>query len=150
MTSVVALGVASDAIAYNIVVPVLPYRLQSLGYTGVSALTSWLFVSYSVGIFILSFPIAWYFSRNTARRLPLVVAVLFLLASTLVLMLVNPYPAMVVSRFVQGSASTVVWTVGFALICENVPEKNIGRQIGWALSGLVIGTTIAPPIGGAL
>lgn len=29
-----------------------------------------------------------------------------------------------------------------SLRCENVEEKNIGRQMGWAVSGVSVGTTI--------
>jgi MFS family permease len=57
---------------------------------------------------------------------------------------------MVVSRFLQGAASCVVWTVGFALICENIDPAHVGTHLGFAFSGVSFGATIAPPIGGAL
>ena len=41
----------------QIIVPVLPYRLESLGYTGVSAKTSWLTFAFSIGIFISEQPL---------------------------------------------------------------------------------------------
>lgn len=70
MTVVVGVGVATDALAYvldisfkrlsdkadsdlqNIVVPVLPFRLQQLEYHNISELTSWLLFAYSLGIFL--------------------------------------------------------------------------------------------------
>ncbi|CAD6570457.1 MAG: hypothetical protein TREMPRED_005852 [Tremellales sp. Tagirdzhanova-0007] len=150
ITTVVAMGVATDCLSYSIVVPVLPYRLEQLKYTNISALTSWLLFAYSIGIFLFSFPIAYFFDRYPWRREPLVVAIIVLEGALILFMLVTPFWLMVVSRFLMGAASTVVWSVGFALICENVEEKNIGRQIGFALAGVSVGTTIAPPIGGAL
>jgi MFS family permease len=234
-----------------IVVPVLPYRLQALNYTNISALTSYLLLAYSAGIFVCAcgvspskhalmcsvpstlahsarsaqfarsarfarsprsarlpntcasypltptpslaiFPVAYFFHRYPYRRGPMIAAVLALELGLILFMLIQPYPVMVISRFIQGAASAVVWSgkqtpsrfppphspsfpvtparpsvsgvtshhlpawgrgeqkadtdggcaVGFALICENVPEKNIGRQIGFATSGVSIGTTI--------
>ncbi|ORY34786.1 major facilitator superfamily domain-containing protein [Naematelia encephala] len=150
ITLVVAAGTTTDALTYNIVVPVLPYRLEALGYSNISSLTSWLFFSYSMGIFLATFPVAYFFHKYPYRRVPLIVGVLLLEVSLVLFMAIRPYWVMVVTRFMQGACSTVVWTVGFALICENVEEKNMGRQIGFAVSGVSIGTTIAPPIGGAL
>ncbi|ORX37801.1 major facilitator superfamily domain-containing protein [Kockovaella imperatae] len=150
ITAVVGVGVCSDALTYQIIVPVLPYRLQSLGYTNVSEKVSWLAFAYSIGIFVSTFPVAYYFGRYPYRRLPLVAAVIILEAAQILFMLAKPYAALVIARFLMGAASTVVWVVGFALICENVDEARIGRQIGFAVSGVSIGTTIAPPIGGAL
>ncbi|ODO00821.1 hypothetical protein L198_03148 [Cryptococcus wingfieldii CBS 7118] len=150
ITLVVALGTSTDILTYTIVVPVLPYRLQEMGYTNVSGLTAWLLFAYSAGIFVFTFPIAYFFHRHPYRRAPLVAAVIILELSLVLFMLAKPYWTMVVSRFLQGAASTVVWSVGFALICENVEEENVGRQIGFAMAGVSIGSTIAPPIGGAL
>ncbi|WWD20223.1 hypothetical protein CI109_104699 [Kwoniella shandongensis] len=150
ITSVVTLGATTDILTYTIVVPVLPYRLQAMNYTNISSLTSWLLFAYSAGILVCTLPVAWFFHKYPYRRNPLVGAILVLQGSLVLFMLAKPYWVMVVSRFLQGAASTIVWSVGFALICENVEEKNIGRQIGFAYSGVAIGTTIAPPIGGAL
>ncbi|WRT69613.1 uncharacterized protein IL334_006602 [Kwoniella shivajii] len=150
ITTVVTLGVTTDIITYTIVVPVLPYRLQALNYTNISALTSWLLFAYSIGIFICTMPVAYFFHKYPYRRSPLIVAVLVLEVAVVLFMTIKAYWVMVLSRFIQGAASTVVWSVGFALICENVPEKHVGRQIGFAYSGVSIGMTIAPPIGGAL
>ncbi|KAK8849598.1 hypothetical protein IAR55_004933 [Kwoniella newhampshirensis] len=150
ITSVVTLGATTDVLTYTIVVPVLPYRLQALNYTNVSALTSWLLFAYSCGILFCTLPVAWFFHKYPYRRDPLIAAILVLEGALVLFMLAKPYWVMVLARFLQGAASTIVWSVGFALICENVPEKNVGRQIGFAYSGVSIGTTIAPPIGGAL
>ncbi|OXG80543.1 hypothetical protein C348_03667 [Cryptococcus neoformans Gb118] len=150
ITLVVTLGTTTDILTYTIVVPVLPYRLQAMGYSNVSALTSWLLFAYSIGIFLCTLPVAYFFHKYPFRRIPLIVAVIVLELSLILFMLATPYWAMVISRFLQGASSTVVWSVGFALICENVEEKNIGRQVGFAMAGVSIGQTIAPPIGGAL
>lgn len=65
-------------------------------------------------------------------------------------MLAPVYAALVVSRVVQGISSTIVWTVGSALLIETVPEERIGQQFGIALTGLSLGSALGPTIGGAL
>lgn len=39
-------GIGTDLIVYSILVPVLPFQLEKLGYSGVSVRTSWLLFSY--------------------------------------------------------------------------------------------------------
>nr|XP_018260404.1 uncharacterized protein I303_07322 [Kwoniella dejecticola CBS 10117]OBR82562.1 hypothetical protein I303_07322 [Kwoniella dejecticola CBS 10117] len=150
ITTVVTLGVTTDILTYTIVVPVLPYRLQALNYSNISALTSWLLFAYSIGIFLCTLPVAYFFHKYPYRRSPLIVAVLVLEVAVVLFMTINAYWVMVLSRFIQGASSTVVWSGKYIPSCENVPEKNVGRQIGFAYSGVSIGLTIAPPIGGAL
>ncbi|EKD00126.1 hypothetical protein A1Q2_05562 [Trichosporon asahii var. asahii CBS 8904] len=150
ITAVVAVGVTMDVLAYAIIVPVLPYRLQALGHTGIAGKMTWLLFAYSAGIFICTFPVAFFFHRYPFRRGPLIVAVLVMEGSFVMFMLANPYWCMIVSRFLQGACSCVVWSVGLALICENIPEADMGKHLGMAVSGMSIGATIAPPIGGAL
>ncbi|RXK41833.1 hypothetical protein M231_00832 [Tremella mesenterica] len=150
ITTVVAVGITTDLLAYTIVVPIVPYRLQELHYNNVSTLTSWLLFAYSFGIFFASLPVAYFFHIYPYRRIPLIVAVLVLEGSFVLFILVKPFWVMVISRFLQGVSSAVVWLVGLSLIIENVPKKHIGRQLEFAVSGVSVGSTIAPPIGGAL
>ncbi|KAL7425017.1 hypothetical protein Q5752_000704 [Cryptotrichosporon argae] len=150
ITLVVAVGITTDILAYQIVIAVLPYRLQALNYTNVSGLTSWLLFAYSAGIFVSTFPVAGFFHRHPWRREPLIAAVIVLEGSMVLFMLARPYWAMVVARVLQGCSSTVVWTIGFSLICENVDPSIVGRQLGFAFSGVSVGAAIAPPIGGSL
>ncbi|WVO13858.1 hypothetical protein L204_101481 [Cryptococcus depauperatus] len=150
ITLAVTMGTSTDILTYAIAIPVLPYRLQDTGYNNISALTSWLLFAYCAGICIFTPLVAWFFHKHPYRRGPLVVGILALQGAIVLFMLAKPYWVMVLSRFLQGAAGTVIWTVGFALICENVDERNMGRQLGFAISGISIGQTVAPPIGGAL
>lgn len=111
---------------------------------------TWLLFAYSAGIFVCTFPVAFFFHRYPFRRGPLIVAVVIMELSFIMFMLANPYWCMIVSRFLQGACSCVVWSVGLALICENIPAASMGKHLGFAVSGMSVGATIAPPIGGAL
>ncbi|BEJ14958.1 hypothetical protein CspHIS471_0407250 [Cutaneotrichosporon sp. HIS471] len=150
LTAVVTIGVMSDILAYTIVAPILPYRLAEMGLTNIASLTSWLLFAYSAGIFIGTFPTAWFFHKYPVRRGPLVAAVLIMIVSCITFMIPKHFAAMFVSRFVQGLSSCIMWTVGFALICENIDPSHLGTHLGFAFTGLSLGATIAPPIGGAL
>jgi MFS family permease len=134
-----------------------------MGYTNVAALMSWLLFAYSAGIFISTFPVAFFFHRYPWRRGPLVIAVLVMEGSFLLFMFAKPYWAMVLSRVIQGACSCVVWTgewnlnqvcaghaaandsVGFALICENVNPERLGVHLGFAFAGLSIGESSLLP-----
>ncbi|WVQ77402.1 hypothetical protein IAR50_007087 [Cryptococcus sp. DSM 104548] len=150
ITFVVTFGLTVDMIACSIIVPVLPYRLEELGYSDVSTLTSWLLLAFSAGMLVCTFPVAYLFHKYPYRRWPLVVAVIGMILSTVLFMLGRPYWTMVLSRTFVGVSSAVIWTVGFALLCENVEPRHVGRQLGFVMSGISIGASIAPYIGGLL
>lgn len=39
-------GLFTDLIVYTLIIPVIPYRLETLGYTGIGAKVSWLLVAF--------------------------------------------------------------------------------------------------------
>ncbi len=41
-----AAGVTTDILVYSMIVPIVPFRLQNLGYEGVSGLVGWLLFAY--------------------------------------------------------------------------------------------------------
>lgn len=41
-----ATAITTDLLIYSIIVPVIPFRLQNLGYDGVSGLVGWLLFAY--------------------------------------------------------------------------------------------------------
>jgi len=49
-TVIVGMGIATDLVVYSIIVPVMPFQLEHLGYHSVSALTGWLLFAYSAGL----------------------------------------------------------------------------------------------------
>jgi len=60
------------------------------------------------------------------------------------------YGLMILSRILQGISGSVIWTLGLALLCDTVPERRIGQQLGMAMAGLSIGFALGPPLGGIL
>ncbi|KAG5723161.1 hypothetical protein E4T56_gene238 [Termitomyces sp. T112] len=144
------LGILVDLLACTIIIPVMPFHLEQLGYRRVSALTGWLLFAYSAGLVLSTPPIAVFSERYNTRRMPLIIGLLLLVGSQVMLMEAPTYAVMCVARILQGISSAMVWTVGLALICDATPEKLLGGQLGIAMSGLSIGSLIGPAAGGAL
>ncbi|KAF8665112.1 hypothetical protein AX16_000579 [Volvariella volvacea WC 439] len=140
----------TDLLVYSIIIPVMPFQLERLGYSNVSSLAGWLLFAYSGGLALMTIPIAQFSERYGARRTPLIVGLVILLGSQIMLMEAPNYAVMCVARALQGVGSSMVWVVGLALLCDSTPEQVIGRQLGIAMSGLSIGVVMGPPIGGAL
>ncbi|PVG02132.1 MFS general substrate transporter [Serendipita vermifera] len=149
-TFIVFLSIFVDLLVYSIIIPVIPFRLEELGYNAPSALTGWLLVAYSLGLVIVTPPIAFLAERYWSRRTPLLVAIVLLIGSQAMFMEARTYWFMVLSRVLQGISSAAVWVVSFALLCDTVPEKRIGQYLGIVMTGSVLGFLIGPPLGGVL
>ncbi|KAF7437249.1 hypothetical protein PC9H_004086 [Pleurotus ostreatus] len=150
VTAVVGLGIVTDLLVYSIVLPVMPFHLESLGYTNVASLTGWLLFGYSGGLVVATIPTAMLSERYNSRKAPLLWGLLFLIGSQVMLMEAPNYPVMVVARILQGLSSSMVWVVGLALLCDCTPKEVIGRQLGIAMTGLSVGVILGPPLGGLL
>ncbi|KAL1744710.1 major facilitator superfamily domain-containing protein [Schizophyllum fasciatum] len=149
-TIVVGVGIATDLLIYTIVIPVLPFQLQELGYSGVSGLVGWLLFAYSGGLVLFTVPIAMVSERYGARRWPLLIGQLILVGSQIMMMEAPNYWVMCLARVIQGIASSIVYVLGLALLCDCTPPSVVGRQLGFAMMGLSAGSILGPPVGGAL
>ncbi|KAG6371621.1 MFS general substrate transporter [Boletus reticuloceps] len=143
---VVGVGITTDLLVYSIIIPVIPFQLEHLGFHSVSARTGWLLFAYVSP----TIPIAVFAEKSSSRRTPLVIGLLALLGAQVLLMEAPNYPLMAIARFLQGISSSVVWVVGLALLCDTAPEQHVGRQLGFAMTGLSIGLVVGTPAGGAL
>jgi len=67
-------------------------------------------LSLSSSVFVVTFPVAYLCDKYPWRRGPLLFAVIILEGALVMFMLCTPYWVMVVSRFLMGAASTIVWS----------------------------------------
>ncbi|WVQ72794.1 hypothetical protein IAR50_002354 [Cryptococcus sp. DSM 104548] len=144
ITLVVTYGIAIDTLTDAIVVPILPYRLQDLGYHNIASGTGQLLFARSAGTVTFTLPVAYFFHKYPFRRLPLELSVLVMISANVLFMLSTQFWSMILARYISGVASSVTLTIGLALIGENVKEVKAGRHLGLALSGLALGQSIAP------
>ncbi|KAH6917121.1 major facilitator superfamily domain-containing protein [Coprinopsis sp. MPI-PUGE-AT-0042] len=149
-TLVVGCGIAIDLLVYSIIIPVIPFQLEALGYSNVSSRTGWLLFAYSGGLLISTIPIAQITEKYNARRWPLIIGFALLIASQVLFMEAPNYAIMCVARVVQGIGSSIVWVVGLALLADAAPEELVGRQLGLAMIGFNVGLVLGPPLGSAL
>ncbi len=85
--------------------------------------------------------------RYPYRRAPLLGGTLLLQLCLVWFMLARPFWCLVVSRFLQGVASSIVWVVALAMLNENVSEKRAGLCSGIALTGVNLGNTAGAAMG---
>ncbi|KAJ8473714.1 hypothetical protein ONZ51_g7690 [Trametes cubensis] len=150
ITLVVGIAITTDLLIYSIIVPVIPFRLQNLGYDGVSGLVGWLLFAYSAALVIFTPPIAFLSEKYKNRKIPLLLGQAALIGSQVMLMEAPTFWVMALARVAQGISACVIWVVGLALICDTVPEKIVGKQLGLAMMGMSLGFLIGPPVAGAL
>lgn len=146
----VGFGVLVDLASYSIIVPVIPFRLEALGYSDIGSKTGWLVAAYAGGLIVSSPPVALIGAKYKNRQIPLIVGLLFMIGAIIMFMEANSYALMVVARILQGFSGTVLWTIGLALVTDSVSEERAGVVLGYVMIGFSIGQGIGPPAGGAI
>ena len=90
-----------DLSSYSIVVPVIPFRLEALGYTDIGSKTGWLVAAYAGGLIVSSPPVGYIGAKYKGRQIPLVVGLLFMAGAIIMFMEAKTYALMVVARILQ-------------------------------------------------
>ncbi|KAF9001639.1 MFS general substrate transporter [Hymenopellis radicata] len=142
VTFVVWLGILTDLVVYSIIVPVIPFELESLGYSDVSTLTGWLMFTYSAGLALSTVFVSMLAEKYRSRQVPLLIGNVLHIGAQIMFMEAHKYWLMCFARVLQGIASTMVWS------SDVTPETQVGRQLGLAISGLTIGPLLAIRIPG--
>ncbi|GAA5976189.1 hypothetical protein JCM11641_001076 [Rhodosporidiobolus odoratus] len=146
----VGFGVLVDLSSYALAVPVIPFRLQSLGYDNIGGKTGWLVAAYAGGLIVSSPPAAWIGAKWKNRQIPLSFGLLFMAGAVIMFMEAKSYTLMVVARILQGFSGTFLWTIGLALVTDSVPEQRVGVVLGQVMIGFSLGQAIGPPVGGTM
>ncbi|KAJ3410230.1 hypothetical protein HDV05_004001 [Chytridiales sp. JEL 0842] len=148
--SVVFLGIFVDLCIYSIIIPILPFIVANLN--GTSTLTGLLIAIFGLGILIAAPLFGYLADKYNNKRIPMIVSLGALLASTLLFMVSGSYVALIGARFLQGAASAGVWVLGVALIADAFHDKpeDLGKGISVVLAGFTLGQVVGPPLGGAL
>jgi MFS family permease len=147
----VAAAIFTDTLLYAIIVPILPYALverMDIAEEDVQWWESMLFATFGVAGLVSS-PLCGYLAdRWRDRRTPFLCGLLLAMGGTFLFGFARTPGMLILSRICQGLASTVVFTVGLALIGDVVPSSRIGEAIGYALSGVSAGFLVAPTLAG--
>lgn len=150
ITFTISFGLLVDMAAYGLMVPVLPFRLESIGYHNIPAKSSYLISAFALGLIVSSIPIGIFGEVVKARKTPLLFCLAFLAASLILFWLSSSFVVLIIARLLQGVSGTGIWTLGLALICDVVPEERIGVIMGYVMIGWSIGAVGGPLAGGLL
>lgn len=84
------------------------------------------------------------------RRLPFVLGLIALGASTGLFVIASSFPVLVIARGLQGLSAAAVWVVGLAIIADNVPPERISEAMGHTTIALTWGFLLGPMMGGVM
>ena len=143
----VAVGFAlfSDAFLYEVVVPLAPH--SSAGFSSSSGVAL-LYCGFYLGV-VLFTPLCGIVSDRIGRKNPLIVGAIGQLIATYLFAQAGSFWVLVLSRFLQGGASSATWTAGLAVIAERYPTRRV-QKMGLAMLGATLGNLLAPLAGGVL
>jgi len=136
-----------DLVAYSVAVPVLPDLSRRLGAS--PTVIGLLFSSFGLTLVLVSVPMGTV-SDRIGRRLPLILGMVALAASTLLFAYADSLAWLFAARLVQGAADGVTWVVGFALVADLYGPSERGKVMGLVMAGSNAGFMIGPSLGGWL
>lgn len=149
----VSLAVFTDMFLYGVIVPVIPFAIETRSHVDRSRVQYWVTVLVAIyGAALLAFsPICgWLADRGASRRSPLILGLFALLGSTALLHVGNSTGILVAGRILQGASAAVVWVVGLALLADTVPQERLATATGWLSLGMSLGLLLSPLLGGVV
>ena len=101
-----------DMFLYGVIVPVIPFALQSRSHIEHDRVQYWVSVLIAIyGASLLAFsPVCgWLADRGASRRSPLLLGLVALLGSTVLLQIGNSTDILIAGRVLQGASAAVVY-----------------------------------------
>ncbi|TQS33981.1 hypothetical protein Golomagni_05656, partial [Golovinomyces magnicellulatus] len=142
-----------DIFPYAVVVPILPFALQSKAGVPLDKTQLWVSISLaSFGAAILVSAPVWGIlaDRTKDRRTPMLLGLILLLGATFLLCFMHNVTMLVLGRVFQGMTSSLTWSVGLALVVDTVPADSIGKYMGWIGIAVSLATLTSPLLGGVV
>lgn len=150
---VVSYAIFVDQFVFAVIVPVMPFALhQHVGVpdTSVQYWISVLLSIYGVATFLASPPWGWYSDRKPSRRIPFLLSLFVVFGATVMIWRASSITLQIVGRILQGCAAAFVWITGLAMIADAVGHRNVGQAVGYLSMAMMIGTLVAPLVGGVV
>lgn len=149
---VVCAAVFTDIYFYGILVPVVPFALTERIGTSQDQVSKWngiMLALYNLGLCLGSPVFGFYADHTSSRRLPFLVGLLALAASTLLLCLSRTMALFAIGRTLQGISAAICWAVGLALLADTFNNK-IGWAAGWVNWAMTSAFLLSPVLGGII
>lgn len=147
----VCVAVFTDVFLYAVIVPVLPFAIESrvgLPHDEVQHWVSVLLAVYGAALLVSSPIFGILADRIKSRQLPLLGGLLVLMGSTIMFCLGRSIPVLVVARVLQGASAGTVWTVALALLSDTVGKDESAQALGFVAAAYSCGTLVGPLLGG--
>ncbi|KAF2681061.1 MFS general substrate transporter [Lentithecium fluviatile CBS 122367] len=147
----VSLAVFTDMFLYGVIVPVIPFAMESRIHIQSNKAQYWvsvLIAIYAAALLAFSPVCGWLADRSSSRRSPLLIGLLALLGATVLLNVGSSIGVLIVGRLLQGASAAVVWVVGLALLADTVPQERLAQAMGYVGIGMSVGILVAPMLGG--
>ncbi|KAJ8117329.1 hypothetical protein OPT61_g1450 [Boeremia exigua] len=141
----------TDGVTYGLVAPVIPFLLQDeklVTEKNVQITTSLLIAAFSIADFFGAPCCAWYVDRAKSRRAPWFLGIVLITAGSFLFGFSNNIAMLVCSRILHGLSSSILYTVGLAVLVDTVDKDEVGQWMGTAMSCNNIGMIISPMLGG--
>lgn len=91
---------------------------------------------------------AWYVDRNSSRRVPWWIGIILITAGSILFGFSTNLAMLICSRILQGLSSSILYTVGLAVLVDIIGKDEVGQWMGTAMSCNNIGIIISPLLGG--
>ena len=147
----VSTAIFTDIFVYGIIVPVVPFALTTRAGVTPDRIQTWisiLLAVYGAALLVTAPFCGWLADRWSNRRMPLLLGLLALGASTILLTVGNSIGILIVGRVLQGMSAAVVWVVGLALLVDTVGGDEIGQVMGYVGLSMSLAILVAPLLGG--
>src|SRR5687767_9221940 len=143
-----------DMLGLLMIIPLLPFYVQSLGESGINILGIHFGVGTIVGFIVASFTLAqlisapmWgRFSDRVGRRPTLLIALGASAIAYLIFGFANSLLLLFLSRLVQGAGGGTVGVIQ-AYVADSTEPRDRARALGWLSAATNLGVSIGPAIG---
>lgn len=146
-------AVFTDVFLYAVIVPVIPFALESrvgLPHDDVQHWVSVLLAVYG-GALLVAAPIFGVLAdRIKSRQIPLLAGLVVLMGATVMFCFGRSITVLVIARVLQGASAGVVWVVALALLSDTVGKESSAQSLGFVAASYSIGTVLAPFLGGLI
>ncbi|MGC8703042.1 MAG: MFS transporter [Thiomonas sp.] len=136
--------VVLDGTIVNVALPTISTELHVSASQAI-----WVVTAYQMALVMALFPCAAIGDRIGHRRLYVSGVAVFTLASALCV-LAPGFGWLVAARFIQGLGGACIMALNAALLRAIVPQRMLGRAIGWAALTVALSSAAGPTIGAVI
>jgi MFS family permease len=151
ITLTVCVAVFTDVFLYAVIVPVIPFALESRVGLPESEVQHWVSILLAVygAALLVAAPIFGVLAdRIKSRQAPLLAGLVVLMGATVMFCFGQSLAVLVAARVLQGASAGVVWVVALALLSDTVGKEASAQALGFVAASYSGGTILAPFLGG--